>query len=104
MTIQVNRPGPDAAFTQQNGKIDFRLEGKAVGKVPEDAQFRVLIFNNDIKRFEGMQAVNTQRIPLRDDAPFAWQTQLHLSPGLYYLLIEEENSGEWLHVGRFQVR
>lgn len=102
--IQITQPLNDAVFTPRNGKVEFFLKGNTLGEKPEDSKFRLLLFNNDPVRFASMKAVEEQALPLNSNHSFEWRTQLALAPGLYYILIEEENSGEWYHVARFQLK
>jgi hypothetical protein len=95
---------PRSSATLPAGKMNFRLSGKTEGAIPAGQTFHTMLFSNDLKDFEAMRPVENLALALRPDAPFLLEKKINLQPGLYYIIIEEEQSGEWLFVDKFLVK
>ncbi len=70
--------------------------------------FRLLIFSNDPRAFEQYQAIFAAPLSFtaEDASVFSFQAQPDetLTPGLYYYLIEDEDSGMMYLAGKVEVR
>jgi len=51
-----------------------------------------------------MRPVESQTLEIDQNGAFRLQKQWKLLPGLYYLLIEDQQSGEWTFVDKFFVQ
>lgn len=100
----ITAPLRNNPLRSNQGKTVFYLKGKLEGKMPADASFKVLIFSNSRRRFEAMQPLTAYSLGFDDDAQFNLGAILPLSPGLYYYLIEEQESGSWVYVDKFSVK
>jgi hypothetical protein len=73
-------------------------------QLPAGTGFNLLIFSNNQKDFEDLRTVKSQVLGINPDGKFLVQKQWSLSQGLYYLVIEDQQSGEWLLVDKFLVK
>jgi hypothetical protein len=101
--IVVDAPATGAALKATSGKLNFKLSGKTEGDLPAGASFRVLVFNNNVRDFEKMKPVESSALPVSADGQFLFKKEVPTPPGLYYFLIEEEQSGTWVYVSKFRV-
>lgn len=95
---------PQSGVTFRAGRMNFRLSGKTEGAIPAGQTFHTMLFSNDLKDFEAMRPVENLALDLKPDARFLLEKNIHFQPGLYYIIIEEEQSGEWLFVDKFLVK
>lgn len=102
--VLVHEPQSNASLQLRAGHVIFQLSGKAEGSIPADAGFHLMIFNNNQKDFEAMRPVISQTLAPDPAGAFFVKKQLALSPGLFYILIEDQQSGEWLFVDKFLVK
>ena len=102
--FRVSEPQSGAVLPIRAGQTTFRFYGKVEGKTPAGATFNLKIFNNNPQRFEAMQPVDDRALELKPNGEFLLQKNLKLAPGLYYLLVEDQQSGEWAFVDRFLVK
>lgn len=102
--FRVEEPASGMTLPLHSGQALFRLSGRIEGAVPTVSMFNVLIFSNNLPRFESMRPVESQPLVPNPGGEFLFQKNLELLPGLYYLLIEERSSGEWLFVDKFLVK
>lgn len=102
--MRVEHPKSSEVLHISGGKVHFRFSGKTEGKIPEGQLFRWLILDNKLQNFESMRAVETQALSLKSGSEFLIEKQLSLPPGLYYLLVEEKDAGEWVFVDKFLVK
>lgn len=101
----ISEPRHGATFTRLDGKTNFKLSGKMEGR-PKlyNNVYSALIFNNNKQRFETLRALENQTLDIAPNGNFHWEKNLSLAPGLYYLLIEDRESGEWMFVDKFTVK
>lgn len=95
---------PRSGVTFPAGKINFRLSGKTEGAIPAGQTFHTMLFSNDVEDFKAMRPVENLALALTADTGFLLEKKISLRPGLYYIIIEEEQSGEWLFVDKFLVK
>ncbi len=100
--LQVEEPG--SGTTLRAGNTNFRLSGKTEGAIPAGQTFHTMLFSNDLKDFEAMRPIESLALGLSSDTRFLLEKKISLQPGLYYIIIEEEQSGEWLFVDKFLVK
>lgn len=105
--IAITQPVPNQRFRQTQGKINFQLEGQI--KTPEEAietPLQLLIFTNKVADYQTYQPIKSISLTLGTAAnsfPFSYQESLDLSSGLYYMLIEDMDTGELYKVQKFRV-
>lgn len=105
--IAITQPGPNQRFRQTQGKIDFQLEGRI--KTSEEAiemPLQLLIFTNKVADYQTYQPIKSVSLTLGTAAnsfPFSYRESLDLSSGLYYMLIEDMDTGELYKVKKFRV-
>jgi len=102
--VLVHEPQSNASLELRAGQVLFQLSGKAEGRVPADASFQLMIFSNSQKDFEAMRPVVSQTLAPDPTGAFFVKKQLALSQGLFYIVIEDRQSGEWLFVDKFLVK
>ncbi|MBC7774938.1 MAG: hypothetical protein H7246_05815 [Phycisphaerae bacterium] len=102
--FRVDQPKSGATMTLQTGQVNFRLSGKIEGATPSSQSIQVMIFSNNQQNFENSRPVESQMLESKPDGAFLLQKKLALSPGLYYLVFEDRQSGEWLFVDKFLVK
>lgn len=101
----VSEPRHGATLARLNGKTNFSLSGKLEGRSKIfNTVYSALIFNNNKQRFETMRALENQALDIAPNGNFHWEKSMNLAPGLYYLLIEDRESGEWMFVDKFTVK
>jgi hypothetical protein len=109
LRLEVAEPRANQVLHLQSGKIDFQLVGSLkMSKTEANQGFRVLIFDNQPSHLEAMRfeaafpiALST---PDKDGVhTFRLAHKIKLPPGLFYCIIEDESSGDWLWVGKFRV-
>ena len=107
--IQVTTPEKIAQYTLKEGVFTFQLIGNYA---PESEQLEEIIqfylFSNKKEDYEEFRPLESVELSFVKDATqnhytFQWQKTLTLQPGLYYFLIEGEESG-LLYVGKFELR
>ncbi len=99
----VNAPATGVVLKATSGKLNFKLSGKTEGDLPAGAAFRILFFNNNVRDFEKMKPIESGALVVSTDGKFLFNKELSAPPGLYYYLIEDEQSGAWMYVSKFQV-
>ncbi len=104
LRVRVDEPRSSSILPTRTGKTDFRLSGQIEGKVPAGAVFEAMIFNNDLQHFDAMRPIESYMLELDSNRAFVFQKRLSMAVGLYYLLVEEQQSGEWVFVGKFLVK
>lgn len=102
--ILLDEPKSGASFLRSANRLTFRLSGKVEGSVPAGAGLNLLVFSNNQKDFEDLRAVESRVLEINPDGTFLVRQQWTLPPGLYYLVIEDQQSGEWLLVDKFLVK
>lgn len=105
--LDVAFPPAGSRFKRENGKIFFQLSGTLEGsdEVP-DYSVNVFIFSNRKEDYENSQSQWEKHLNfLKESGRFRLSIaeKVALYPGLYYFLIENEESGEVLKVGKFTV-
>gem|GEM_PF-6019684 len=106
LTLEIQQPHRDQVFSRSDGKIDFSLEGNIKFESGSDQTLQALIFTNKQEDYESYQARHTIPLELGGETkefPINYQTTLALSEGLYYLIIENADSGEVHLIERFRV-
>ncbi|MCA0237678.1 MAG: hypothetical protein LCH81_14980 [Bacteroidetes bacterium] len=101
--VTVEEPLPNAQLPAKNGHLSLRISGNIQSTVVAEPGLRVLIFNNDLKSFEAMQPIANAALKVAPDGNFLFEKVMVFKPGLYYYLIEDEESGNWLFVGKFRM-
>ncbi|MFN0013301.1 MAG: hypothetical protein ACKVU2_02025 [Saprospiraceae bacterium] len=105
--FQVNRPAPGANLSRKQKQVAFRLEGTVETDVREiSVPFRVLVFSNLPEDYEQFRPAYAARLSFeKTDRIFSFRLdeRLALAPGLYYFLIEDEDSGMVFHAGKVSV-
>lgn len=101
--VTVEEPLPNAQLPAKNGHLSLRISGNIQSTVVAEPGLRVLIFNNDLKSFEAMQPIANAALKVAPDGNFLFEKVMVFKPGLYYYLIEDEESGNWLLVGKFRM-
>ncbi|MBK6997933.1 MAG: hypothetical protein IPH31_24760 [Lewinellaceae bacterium] len=102
--IYVEEPKSGITLLRHSGQLLFRFSGKIEGALPAGTGFNLLIFSNNQKDFGDLRTVKSQVLGINPDGKFLLQKQWSLSQGLYYLVIEDQQSGEWLLVDKFLVK
>lgn len=100
LSFRVNEPQSGSTLPTRAGLSTFRLAGKIEGDLPIQSNFKVLIFSNEQQAFEAMHPVESQVLEFDPNGAFSFQKQWKLSPGLYYFLIEDQQSGEWAFIDK----
>lgn len=103
LRFRVDEPQSGSTLPTRAGLTTFRLAGKIEGDLPVQATFKALIFSHEQQAFEAMRPLESQVLEFDPNGAFKFQKQWKLSPGLYYLLIEDQQSGEWAFVDKFFV-
>ncbi|MEQ1746557.1 MAG: hypothetical protein ABMA02_14090 [Saprospiraceae bacterium] len=105
--FQINRPAPGTNLSRKQKQVAFRLEGTVETDVREiSAPFRVLVFSNLLEDYEQFRPAYAARLSFeKTDHVFSFRLdeRLALAPGLYYFLIEDEDSGMVFHAGKVSV-
>jgi hypothetical protein len=101
--VTVHTPAPDATLAAAGGKLEFALSGEIEGELPADAGLRILVFSNNLRDFEAMRPIENSALQLSAEGKFVFKKEIPTASGLYYYLIEEQQSGAWIYVARFQV-
>lgn len=101
--VTVEEPLPNAQLPAKNGHLSLHISGNIQSTVVAEPGLRVLIFNNDLKSFEAMQPIANAALKVAPDGNFLFEKVMVFKPGLYYYLIEDEESGNWLFVGKFRM-
>jgi len=102
--ILLDEPKSGANFLRSGNRFQFRLSGKVEGSVPAGTGFSLMIFSNNQKDFEDLRTVESQVLEINSDGKFLVKKLCSWSPGLYYLVMEDQQSGEWLLVDKFSVK
>lgn len=102
--VLVQEPQSNASLQLRAGQVLFQLSGKAEGNIPAGAGFHLMIFSNNQKDFEAMRPVVSQMLAPDPAGAFFVKKQLPLPPGLFYIVVEDQQSGEWLFVDKFLVK
>lgn len=105
--IALIQPDPNYSFKRVQGKINFQLEGqiKTAEEVIE-TPLQLLIFTNKVADYQTYQPIKSVSLTLGTAAnsfPFSYQESLDLSSGLYYVLIEDMDTGELYKIQKFRV-
>lgn len=105
--FRVSQPIADASINDQDGKATLQVSGvlETTGDRVE-APFRVLLFSNKKGDYENFKPILTRNLVFKkgaDGFQFSSTTQMSLPQGLYYFLIEREDSGLVYHISRVQV-
>ncbi len=100
--LRVDEPRSGAVLPA--GTTNFRLSGKTEGAIPAGQTFHTMLFSNDLKDFEAMRPIENLALVLQSDAGFTLEKKISFQPGLYYIIVEEEQSGEWVFVDKFLVK
>lgn len=101
--ISVQEPARNATLSAKNGRAAFRFAGNIQGSQVSESVLRVLIFNNSRPAFESMKPLSSEPLKIAPDGNFLLEKSLLFKTGLYYYLIEDEESGNWLFVGKFMM-
>lgn len=102
--LRIASPRSNETLPKRGEKTAFRLSGTVEGTIPAGQTFQVILLSNNIHDFEAMRPVERHLLALASDQTFIFEKQLLLPAGLYYMLIEEGQSGEWLLVDKFLVK
>lgn len=102
--ILVDHPYASKTVSRKDGKVNLQLSGKVAGNLTADQSLKALLLSNNVRDFEAMRPVISTSLMLSADQMFIFQKQINLPIGLYYILIEEEQSGEWVYVDKFMVK
>ncbi len=105
--LSLTSPELDQTFQLTDGQIAFEAKGLVkTGESTFDEPLQLLLFTNKPEDYQAYEAIKTQPLVLETtDAgfSFAHSEPLTLSAGLYYLLIENSNTGELHLIERFRV-
>ncbi len=105
--FRIHRPAANAALKRLGGKVDFLLSGALeTGAARVDAPFRLLVFSNkpqDYADFRFLLAAPLAFEKSGDAFRFQYTSSLKMTPGLYYFLIEAEDSGLVYYGAKFRV-
>lgn len=103
--LDIASPLPGARFTSKDGKILFRVSGAldAKGEAP-GSRMSVFVFSNNKEAYENDRPLWKQKLTFsQENGQYRFQAaaRMAVQPGLYYYLIENEESGEVIKVGKF---
>lgn len=105
--IALTQPNPNYSFKRVQGKINFQLEGQV--KTSEEAietPLQLLLFTNKVEAYEAYQPIKAIPLTLgtaEEVFSFSYQESMSLSSGLYYMLIEDMDTGELYKIQKFRV-
>lgn len=105
--FQVLQPTADANIKDEDGKVRLPVSGileTSADKV--DVPFRLLLFSNKKGDYENFKPILKRNLDFKKDSDvfrFSLNTEMRLPQGLYYFLIENEDSGMVYHIGRVYV-
>ncbi len=105
--IALTQPNPNYSFKRIQGEINFQLKGQI--KTSEEAietPLQLLLFNNKVEAYEAYQPIKAIPLTLgtaEEAFSFSYQESLNLSSGLYYMLIEDMDTGELYKIQKFRV-
>lgn len=106
--FRITQPVANAPLKLKNGRANFLLSGVLETDAKKvDAPFRVLLFSNKTADYENFKFLFGKNLTFEKDGNvfrFHVEEPLNLSPGLYYYLIEAEDSGMLFHVGKIKVQ
>jgi len=105
--FRITQPTANTSLKRRNGTANFILSGTLETSSDEvQAPFRVLIFSNNPADYESFSFVFSASLVFekeQDAFRFRTENPLQAPPGLYYFLIEDENSGLPYFTGKFRV-
>jgi|GEM_PF-4011887 len=105
--INVTQPSQVTQFTREAGRFVFHLEGKL--ELEREGEIVLLyFFTNKRADYEEFSPLESAELTLEKTGAagsfsFQWQKTLEWTSGLYYYLLEGEESG-LLYVGKFELR
>ncbi len=105
--IALTQPNSNYSFKRIQGEINFQLKGQI--KTSEEAietPLQLLLFNNKVEAYEAYQPIKAIPLTLgtaEEAFSFSYQESLSLSSGLYYILIEDMDTGELYKIQKFRV-
>lgn len=104
--LRVSSPADNSTLPLQDEKVHFKLSGVCEGSIPAAGiMLNILIFNNKTSDYENMRPVARQNFRIDRGKPdFQWAAKLALQPGLYYVVVEEKESGDRLWISRFSAK
>ena len=101
--VHITEPVGGSRQARKSGAISFRCAGTIEGGAPEDAGFNLLIFSNNRQDFEAFRPLISEALNPGPDGAFLVARSVPINKGLFYLIIEDQNSGEWMFVDKFFV-
>lgn len=105
--LSLTSPEPDQSFKLADGQIALEVKGQVkTGDSTIDEPLQLLLFTNKQEDYQAYKAIKTLPLKLETtDAGFSFSHRetLTLSVGLYYLLVENSNTGELHLIERFRV-
>lgn len=105
--FNVLHPTPNARLTYRNGQAELAVDGTL--ETPEasvSTPFRVLLFSNKQEDYRQFKPVLSEPLALEKTNlgfRFSFDKSLRLPQGLYYLMIEDEDSGKSYFVIKVRV-
>lgn len=103
--LNITQPLPNSQLHRNRGQVEFKLEGTIEGKpVEENWPLQIHLFSNKKEDYQNFKSIWTAPVFLNSDGDprsFSITKSLPLTPGLYYFILENSDSGEMLYVGRF---
>lgn len=107
ITLSPQSPRPDAVVSLQQGKFTLNFNGLIETDNPEHPRLHLLIFGNKKADFEDWNYLSQTRLQITEaENALQYFTRLTLDvqPGLYYYVIEDEETEQPVLTGRFTVR
>ncbi|MEM7106391.1 MAG: hypothetical protein AAF502_24905 [Bacteroidota bacterium] len=104
--ISVSEGNDGQPIRLKSDLANFSLSIKVEGNVEESRNFRLLLFNNSTKAYQGFNPLwkkdlSTDNLP--EDKIFKVNAAFKFPPGLYYYLLEDEDSGDIYAVNKFTI-
>ena len=104
--FRIVQPSANASLVAKNGSLTLQISGRIDGADKLEDRFQLKLFSNKKADFEADRALFS--IPLtfsHEDGHFSFQVlkKMKLASGLYYYLIENEESGAVNLVGKFRL-
>ena len=105
-SISISEPEQSAQYVLSQGAFSFQIKGEVTLDNMEEEALQLYFFTNKKEDYEQFLPLETifLTLNLKEDNSytFQWQQTLNWEPGLYYYIIEGENTG-LLYAGKFTV-
>lgn len=103
LRVKIAAPAHAATLPRKGAQVEFRLAGE-VENWRAGTRLEALVFSNDRTAWEAFRPLHRHRISADAAGRFVWEENLPLGAGVFYLLIENSDSGEWTFVDKFFVQ